>query len=73
MAAKEIIAKKYVVRLGDGERDQLATLIRKGQRGIAHFIAQIATESVGLSRLDENLTYTTVARSPAALSGPAEN
>jgi hypothetical protein len=30
MAAKEIIAKKYVVRLGDGERDQLATLIRKG-------------------------------------------
>lgn len=29
---------------------------------IAHFIAQIATESAGLSRLDENLTYTTTAR-----------
>jgi transposase len=30
MAAKEIIVKKYVVRLSDGEREQLATLIRKG-------------------------------------------
>ena len=30
MAAKEIIVKKYVVRLSDDERQQLATLIRKG-------------------------------------------
>ena len=30
MAAKEIIVKKYVVRLSDGEREQLATLVRKG-------------------------------------------
>jgi transposase len=30
MAAKEILVKKYVVRLSDGEREQLATLIRKG-------------------------------------------
>src|SRR5450759_4885152 len=30
MAAKEIIVKKYVVRLSDDEREQLATLIRKG-------------------------------------------
>jgi transposase len=30
MAAKEIVVKKYVVRLSDGEREQLATLIRKG-------------------------------------------
>ena len=30
MAAKEIIVKKYVVRLSDDERGQLATLIRKG-------------------------------------------
>ena len=30
MAAKEIIVKKYVVRLSDDERDQLAKLIRKG-------------------------------------------
>src|ERR1700687_3563916 len=29
---------------------------------IAHFIAQIATESGGLGRLDENLGYTTAAR-----------
>ncbi len=31
MAAKEITVKKYVVRLSDGEREQLATLIRKGK------------------------------------------
>ena len=30
MAAKEIIVKKYVVRLSGDEREQLATLIRKG-------------------------------------------
>jgi|SRR5450631_2707556 hypothetical protein len=30
MAAKEILVKKYVVRLSDDEREQLATLIRKG-------------------------------------------
>ncbi len=30
MAAKEIIVKKYIVRLNDDERQQLATLIRKG-------------------------------------------
>jgi len=30
MAAKEIIVKKYVVRLSEDEREQLATLIRKG-------------------------------------------
>ena len=30
MAAKEIIVKKYVVRLSSDEREQLATLIRKG-------------------------------------------
>ena len=30
MAAKEIIVKKYAVRLSDDERQQLATLIRKG-------------------------------------------
>jgi transposase len=30
MAAKEIIVKKYIVRLSDDEREQLATLIRKG-------------------------------------------
>ncbi len=30
MAAKEIILKKYIVRLNDDERQQLATLIRKG-------------------------------------------
>ncbi len=29
---------------------------------VAHFIAQIATESAGLTRLDENLNYTTAAR-----------
>ena len=31
MAAKEVIVKKYVVRLSDDEREQLATLIRKGK------------------------------------------
>ena len=31
MAAKEISVKKYVVRLSDEEREQLATLIRKGK------------------------------------------
>jgi hypothetical protein len=31
MAAKEIIVKKYVARLSDDEREQLATLIRKGR------------------------------------------
>src|ERR1700704_6961810 len=30
MGTKEIIVKKYVVRLSDDEREQLATLIRKG-------------------------------------------
>jgi hypothetical protein len=30
MATNEIIVKKYVVRLSDDEREQLATLIRKG-------------------------------------------
>jgi len=30
MVAKEIIVKKYVVRLSDDERQQLTTLIRKG-------------------------------------------
>jgi hypothetical protein len=30
MAAKEIIVKKYVVRLSDDEREQLAKLIRRG-------------------------------------------
>jgi hypothetical protein len=30
MAAKEITVKKYVVRLSGDEREQLATLIRKG-------------------------------------------
>src|ERR1700720_1699736 len=30
MAAKEILVKKYVVRLSDHEREQLAALIRKG-------------------------------------------
>jgi hypothetical protein len=30
MAAKEIIVKKYIVRLNDDEREQLAKLIRKG-------------------------------------------
>src|ERR1700681_3077744 len=30
MTAKEILVKKYVVRLGDVERDQLAALMRKG-------------------------------------------
>ena len=33
MAAKEIIVKKYIVRLNDDERQQLATLIRKEQPG----------------------------------------
>ncbi|MCI0600397.1 MAG: helix-turn-helix domain-containing protein [Beijerinckiaceae bacterium] len=31
MAAKEVIVKKYVVRLSDAEREQLETLIRKGK------------------------------------------
>ncbi len=31
MAAKEIIVKKYVVRLSDDECEQLATLIWKGR------------------------------------------
>jgi len=31
MAAKEVVVKKYVVRLSDAEREQLATLIRKGK------------------------------------------
>jgi hypothetical protein len=31
MAAKEIIVKKYVVRLSGGEREQLAALTRKGR------------------------------------------
>jgi len=31
MAAKEVIVKKYVVRLSDAEREQLAALIRKGK------------------------------------------
>ena len=31
MAAKEIIVKKYVVRLSDDEREQLAALTRKGR------------------------------------------
>ena len=31
MAAKEIIVKKYVVRLSDNEHERLATLIRKGR------------------------------------------
>ena len=31
MAAKEILVKKYVVRLSDEEREQLETLIRKGK------------------------------------------
>jgi len=31
MAAKEVIVKKYVVRLSGDERDQLATLIREGK------------------------------------------
>jgi len=31
VAAKEIGVKKYVVRLSGGEREQLATLIRKGK------------------------------------------
>ena len=30
MAAKEILVKKYVVRLSDDEREQLTALIRKG-------------------------------------------
>jgi len=30
MVAKEIVVKKYVVRLSDDERQQLTTLIRKG-------------------------------------------
>ena len=30
MATKEILVKKYVVRLSDGEREQLAALMRKG-------------------------------------------
>ncbi|MGI8570131.1 MAG: hypothetical protein ACR2KT_14275 [Methylocella sp.] len=30
MAAKEIIVKKYIVLLSDDEREQNATLIRKG-------------------------------------------
>ena len=32
MATKEILVKKYVVWLSDGEREQLATLMRKGRR-----------------------------------------
>jgi len=31
MAAKEIIVKKYVVRLSGDEREQLAALTRKGR------------------------------------------
>lgn len=31
MGAKEIIVKKYVVRLSGGEREQLAALTRKGR------------------------------------------
>ena len=31
MAAQEIVVKKYVVRLSDAEREQLATLIRKAK------------------------------------------
>ena len=30
MALKEILVKKYIVRLSDNERRQLAALIRKG-------------------------------------------
>ena len=30
MAAREVVVKKYVVRLSDDEREQLTTLIRKG-------------------------------------------
>ena len=31
MASKEILVKKYVVRLNEGEREQLESLIRKGK------------------------------------------
>jgi predicted chitinase len=33
-----------------------------GQAGLAHLLAQMATETGGLGRLDENLNYTTAAR-----------
>ena len=46
MATKEILAKTYVVWLSDGEREQLAPLIRKGtaRRGawLAPRLAQVA-------------------------------
>ena len=38
MATKEILVKKYVVRLSDDEREQLATLIRKGSSPAHHLL-----------------------------------
>jgi transposase len=41
MAAKEILVKKYVVRLSDAEREQLATLIRNGSNPAQRLKARI--------------------------------
>ena len=38
MAAKEILVKKYVARLSDDEREQLAALIRKGSNPAHHLL-----------------------------------
>ena len=47
MARKEIIVKKYVVRLSADERDQLAALIRAGRRS-----AQLLTKARILLKAD---------------------
>ena len=47
MAGKEIVVKKYVVRLGAEERDRLDELIRKGKRS-----AQLLTKARILLKAD---------------------
>ena len=77
MAAKEIIVKKYVVRLSDDERQQLATLIRKGsspaQRLMKARILLKADVSEGGEGWSDNQIIDALATSASWSTGCANN
>jgi Homeodomain-like domain len=53
MATKEIVVKKYVVRLSDDEREQLATLIRKGSNPTQRLMKARILLKADVSEADE--------------------
>jgi hypothetical protein len=77
LAAKEILVKKYVVRLSGGERDELATLIRKGSSPAQRLMKARILLKADVSEAGEGWSDTQIIEaletSPSMVYGSANN